>query len=115
MFKLTKKHKNAFDYKANAEFVREVAIYLRQNYSFTFESIPSKLFVLWIIQGVNRAREIGLTEEASIVCFLLLLRFHPEIDGDPAIRRFIVEAPEGSNENVLRLFDLLVRPEIFKS
>lgn len=83
MFKLTEKHSQAFQAKAEADFVREVMQYLRENHAetvvklpngdFKVEDLPEATLQKMVEGGIAKARSYEFMRRRHLISFIVVM------------------------------------------
>lgn len=83
MFKLSQTHNQAFQAKAEADFVREVMQYLRENHAETVVRLPKGKFKVadlleetlrkMVEGGIANARSYGMTWRSTLISFVVIM------------------------------------------
>lgn len=83
MFKLSQTHAQAFQAKAEADFVREVMQYLRENHAETIVKLPNGEFKVidlpektlqkMVEGGIAKARNYGMTWRSTLISFVVIM------------------------------------------
>lgn len=102
MFTLRETHNQAFQTKAEADFVCEVMQYLRENHAETIVKLPDGEFKVIalpeaILQkmvegGIRKARNYGMTWQSSLISFVVIMFVSaPNFDENDNIRKLLTE------------------------
>lgn len=83
MFQLNRKHNQAFQSKAEADFVREVMQYLWESHSDTIVILPNGEFIVadlpeetlrkMVEGGIAKARSYGMTWRSTLISFVVIM------------------------------------------
>ncbi len=83
MFQLSQTHNQAFQAKAEADFVREVMQYLRENHAETIVKLPNGEFTVidlpeetlqqMVEVGIAKARGYGLIRRRHLISFVVVM------------------------------------------
>lgn len=103
MFKLSERHNQAFQAKAEADFVREVMQYLRENHAetvvklpngeFKVIDLPEKTLQKMVEIGLLRAKNQGLTWKNTIQDFIkYMFLYSPNFYKDRIIRNLWINS-----------------------
>lgn len=100
MFKLSQAHNQAFQAKAEADFVREVMQYLRENHAETIVKLPNGEFKVidlpeqtlqkMVEGGIAKARGYKFTRRRHLISFVVLMfSSAPNFDEHPKINAIL--------------------------
>jgi hypothetical protein len=96
MFTLRQTHNEAFQSKAEADFVREVMQYLRENHAETIVKLPNGEFKVidlpeetlrkMVEGGIAKARSYGITWRSTLISFVVIMFVSaPNFDENKAV------------------------------
>lgn len=97
MFTLRQAHQDAFQAKAEENFVHKVMAYLREKHAdtkvklptgeFTVAQLPEETLRRMIISGISKAQIYGMTWHSTIIAFVVIMFVAaPNFDEHPQIR-----------------------------
>ena len=102
MFTLRQQHQSAFQTKAEADFVREVMQYLRENHADTIVKLPNGEFKVadlpeetlrrMIEGGIVKAINYGIILQSTLISFVVIMFVSaPHFDKHPKIKSILEE------------------------
>lgn len=117
MIQLTRKHNEAFQAKADADFVREVIQYLRENHADTVVKLPSGDFIVadlpdetikkMVNGGIEKARGYRMTWESTLAAFVTLMFVTaPNFDTNAEVEKVLRNDAIFSEERIKSLWSM---------
>jgi hypothetical protein len=117
MLKIRNEQIAAFQPVADAEFVRRIAEFVRNNHARSvirtpqgptlISRLPEAQFEKMVEHAVTRAKSYGLTWESSITGFVILMfKVAPNFDQHPAINRALTDKQVSADERIKKLLEV---------